>query len=45
MIIRNDLGNEKYLDGAKDWIRSGATIVGGCCGIRPSHISYLAKNI
>lgn len=39
--IRADLDPKSYLDFATDWVRSGATIVGGCCGIGPEHIATL----
>lgn len=39
---RHDLSPEKYTAFALDWIRQGATIVGGCCEVGPVHISHLA---
>ncbi len=39
---RHDLSPEKYTAFALDWIRQGATIVGGCCEVGPAHISHLA---
>jgi S-methylmethionine-dependent homocysteine/selenocysteine methylase len=39
--LRPDLTPERYLDCASAWVRSGATIVGGCCGIGPEHITAL----
>ncbi|MCC9599300.1 homocysteine S-methyltransferase family protein [Stieleria sp. JC731] len=36
---------ERYSRFAKGWIQSGATIVGGCCGTRPEHISAVAEAI
>lgn len=39
-----DLSPEEYHDSfAAKWIESGATIVGGCCGVFPRHISHLTK--
>ncbi|WP_040890654.1 homocysteine S-methyltransferase family protein [Vibrio ezurae] len=32
-----------YLALAKTWYQAGARIIGGCCGIQPSHIAELAK--
>ena len=40
---RADLTPEVYADFARGWIDDGATIVGGCCGIRPDHIEALAR--
>jgi S-methylmethionine-dependent homocysteine/selenocysteine methylase len=39
--LRNDLSPERYLESAAQWVRSGATIIGGCCGIGPEHIAAL----
>lgn len=41
--IRDDLGPQQYFDRARQWVASGATIVGGCCGIGPDHIRVLAE--
>jgi S-methylmethionine-dependent homocysteine/selenocysteine methylase len=30
-----------YAEFAHDWIKSGAQIIGGCCGTRPEHIAAL----
>ncbi len=43
--IRADLDPPRYLDWAKKWVASGATMVGGCCGIGPEHIRALAKGL
>ena len=32
-----------FADDASEWVSRGATIVGGCCGIGPEHISELAR--
>ena len=39
--IRADLTPENYARFAADWIKRGAGIVGGCCGIGPEHIAAL----
>ena len=39
--IRPDVTPERYLRWAEQWVRSGATIIGGCCGIGPEHIASL----
>lgn len=36
------VSEDEYLDFAKRWHQLGATIIGGCCGIYPSHINALA---
>lgn len=41
-----DLSPEEYYDEfASKWIESGATIVGGCCGIFPRHIAHLKQRV
>merc|ERR1712137_1196290 len=41
-----DLSPEEYYEEfAARWIESGATIVGGCCGIFPPHIEVLDKRV
>ncbi len=40
---RRDLGPEAYAGYALDWVAQGATIVGGCCEVGPSHISELSR--
>ena len=42
---RHDLDETKYSDFAMSWIDQGASIVGGCCEIGPSHILELSKRI
>ena len=39
--LRGDVTPLAYLAWARDWVRRGATIVGGCCGIGPQHIANL----
>ncbi len=34
---------EKYAEEAGEWIKMGAGIIGGCCGIGPAHIRELKK--
>ncbi|MGO3344914.1 MAG: homocysteine S-methyltransferase family protein [Marinomonas sp.] len=38
-----DVSPEKYLEFAIKWHSLGANIIGGCCGIGPSHIKALAQ--
>merc|ERR1719223_1161073 len=40
---RQDLTPQLYMEEAKEWVRLGATIVGGCCGVFPEHINALHK--
>lgn len=40
---RDDLTPTLYADFVAGWIDAGATIVGGCCDIYPSHIAELAR--
>lgn len=43
--IRADLTPEGYLGWAADWIKHGATIIGGCCGIGPEHIAAIRATV
>jgi len=45
LAARHDLGPAAYARFAMGWIAQGATIVGGCCEIGPSHIAELARQI
>ena len=38
---RTDLNPEAYANIADDWIKSGATFIGGCCEVGPAHIAEL----
>jgi S-methylmethionine-dependent homocysteine/selenocysteine methylase len=42
--IRADLDPQSYVRFAQSWVDRGATIIGGCCGIRPDHIQALAAS-
>ena len=39
--LRADLDPESYAAHVNDWLKTGATVVGGCCGTRPAHINRL----
>lgn len=41
LSARNDLGPAAYAKHAMFWVKNGASIVGGCCEIGPSHIEAL----
>ena len=43
--LRGDLDPDSYAAHATDWIESGATVIGGCCGTRPAHIARLRELI
>ena len=43
--LRADLTPASYLDWAQQWIQDGATLIGGCCGIGPEHITVLSKKL
>lgn len=38
LTTRQDLGPEIYARHVLDWVRQGASIVGGCCEVGPRHI-------
>ena len=41
--IRDELTPNKYGEFAASWLKSGASIIGGCCGTSPEHIKKLAE--
>jgi len=41
--VFTDVSPSGFADNAPGWVSSGATIVGGCCGIGPGHIAELAR--
>ena len=43
--LRQDITPEAYLRYAEQWVKSGAEIIGGCCGITPGHIELLANSL
>ena len=43
--LRKDLDPESYAAHADDWLKAGATVIGGCCGTRPAHIARLKRLI
>ncbi|MDV7103732.1 homocysteine S-methyltransferase family protein [Vibrio sp. TH_r3] len=38
-----ELSPQQYLVYVERWYKAGATIIGGCCGIGPSHIKAIAE--
>lgn len=42
---RHDLDPDAYAGFAEDWVRLGATIIGGCCEVGPAHIRELARRL
>ena len=43
--INKDLNEEKFYSLVKKYMNEGATILGGCCEIKPSHIQAISKLI
>lgn len=43
--IRGDLTPSSYLNWARKWVQEGATLIGGCCGIGPEHITVLSQKL
>mmetsp|Transcript_15991 Transcript_15991/g.31235 ORF Transcript_15991/g.31235 Transcript_15991/m.31235 type:complete len:371 (-) Transcript_15991:61-1173(-) len=41
----HDISIENYLASAREWVESGASIVGGCCGIGTEHVEAIAKEL
>ncbi len=42
---RRDLDENTYADFVDQWIEGGASIVGGCCEVGPSHIAEIARRL
>ncbi|BAP41504.1 homocysteine S-methyltransferase family protein [Pseudomonas sp. StFLB209] len=43
--LREDLDPQGYQQWAADWVKRGATHIGGCCGIGPEHIAVLSESL
>lgn len=41
LALRADLDPEQYAAHVADWLKAGATVVGGCCGTRPAHTARM----
>lgn len=41
--FRDDLDADSYGEFVQQWLATGATLVGGCCGMDPSHIARIAE--
>ena len=41
--VRNDVPPQRYCEFASSWLTSGASIIGGCCGVSPAHIKKLTQ--
>ena len=41
--VNTDLNESKFYEHVKKFMENGATILGGCCEIRPSHIKEISK--
>lgn len=42
---RDDLTPDRYADFAMTWVAQGATIIGGCCEVGPTHIRAIADRL
>ncbi|MEM7335272.1 MAG: homocysteine S-methyltransferase family protein [Chloroflexota bacterium] len=43
LAAREDLGPDRYANHVGQWLKDGATIIGGCCEVGPAHIQELAN--
>ncbi len=41
----NERGPARYADLALEWVRQGATVIGGCCGTGPDHTRALCDRL
>ena len=44
-VTRTDLTPQEYACKACDWVRCGASIVGGCCGIGPETMRVVSSEV
>jgi len=45
LTARLDINEEKYAEHVMKWIQKGASIVGGCCEVGPSYITYIRNQL
>lgn len=43
--LRDELDPPAYLAWTRRWVVAGASLVGGCCGIGPEHITVLSREL
>jgi S-methylmethionine-dependent homocysteine/selenocysteine methylase len=43
--FRDDLDPDTYGAFVQQWLDTGATLVGGCCGMEPDHIAHLTRMV
>ncbi|MFT4654687.1 MAG: S-methylmethionine-dependent homocysteine/selenocysteine methylase [Patiriisocius sp.] len=43
--VRQDMSPQQYADHAMKWAKNGASIIGGCCEIGPTHIKALYNRL
>lgn len=43
--LRDDVTPAAYLEWAERWVAAGASLVGGCCGVGPEHVSALSAHL
>lgn len=43
--LRTDIDTTSYTDHVAQWLKDGATVVGGCCGTRPAHIMKIREHL
>ena len=44
-LVTVDLTAREYAAAAWGWVETGASVVGGCCGVGPGHIEALSKSL
>jgi len=42
---RKDLGPDAYASFAEQWVKDGASLIGGCCEVGPAHIQLLKQRL
>jgi S-methylmethionine-dependent homocysteine/selenocysteine methylase len=44
-LFTDEYPPQDYLAVAREWVATGARVVGGCCGTTPEHIALLAREL
>jgi len=42
-LTAEEIDEDRYAEEASKWVDIGATVIGGCCRTRPSHIKRLKE--
>jgi len=43
--VRTDISPQAYTDHVRQWLKDGATVIGGCCEITPEHVRHIVETL